>query len=249
MGIPLAAIFLAGCLFGQEFEVATVKLSNPRDGIDMQVAPDGRLTITNFHLTQLIERAYGVENYQVSGGPVWASQDKFSIIATPPDSSPVSKFSPAKRRDPPPPEELLMFQALLADRFHLKLHRETKEGTVYALVVSAKGPKLQPVKNPDNPASVGVAFDGELNGPRIYYLFGLNATAAALVKELAHDLHRPVTDETGLTTNFDFKVNFDDDETSSSLITAIQQLGLKLEARKAPMEMLVIDHAEKPSAN
>jgi uncharacterized protein (TIGR03435 family) len=249
MRIHLAAIFLAGSLFGQEFEVATVKSSNPRDGVDMQVSPGGRLTITGFYLSQLIEKAYGVENYQISGGPVWASQDRFSIVATPRESSPLSKFSPAKRRDPPPPEELLMLQALLANRFHLKLHHETKEGAVYVLKVGAKGPRLQPPKNPENPPRVGVGFDSDGDGSRVYYLYGLNATAPVLVKQVARELRRPVTDETGLAANFDFKVNYDQDETGASLITAIQQLGLKLESRKGPIETLVIDHAEKPSAN
>jgi uncharacterized protein (TIGR03435 family) len=246
----LGVTLLISSLFGQEFEVAAIRPSGPRDPVgDMIVSPGGRLTITGFKLSQLIEKAYRVENYQISGGPVWVSQDRFNIIATPPESSRASKFSPSARRDPPPPEELLMLQALLADRFHLKLHRETKEGTVLALVSTNKGPRLQPPKTPDHRPQVMLGFDSDADRARHHYLQGDNATMPLLAQRLAGLLGRPVHDETGVAGNFDFKFSFDEDETHAAVVAAIQQLGLKLESKKAPIETLVIDHAEKPSAN
>jgi len=245
----LGVTLLFSSLFGQEFEVATIRPSSPRDPIgDMVVSPGGRLTITGFKLSQLIEKAYSVENYQISGGPVWVSQDRFNVIATPPESSRASKFSPAGRRDPPP-EELLMLQALLAGRFHLKLHRETKEGAVLALVITNKGPKLQPPKNPDHRPLVMFGFDNDAEGARHHYLQGDNATMPLLAQRLAGLLGRPVHNETGVAGNFDFKFSFDEDETDAAMVAAIQQLGLKLESKKAPIQTPVVDHAEKPSAN
>ena len=252
MEIPIGAILLISfVLFGQEFEVASVKAANPNDPIDMVASQGGRLTITNFKLTQLIEKAYGVEDFQISGGPVWISQDRYSIIATPPDSSQSRKFSPVKRRDPPPQEELLMLQALLADRFHLKLHLETREGTVYGLVVSSKGPKLRPAKNPDDRPMVGSGFNGDHDSSTVtYYISGQNVSMPFLAAKLAVFVHRPVTDKTGLRGSFDFKLDYAEGNDDVFLFAALQkELGLKLESKKGPIEILVIDHAEKPSAN
>lgn len=251
MRLPGVVLLVPGMLLCQEFEVASVKPANPGDPIDMIVSPGGRLTITNFTLQLLIRIAYGVEQFQISGGPVWVGQDRYSIVAKPPDSSQSSKFSPAKRTDPPPKEELLMLQALLADRFHLKLHRETKEGPVYALVVSSKGPKLQPAKNPDDRPVVGNGFNGNHDSPDVtYYISGQNVTMSILAAKLAAFVHRPVSDNTGLRGSFDFKFDYAEGGENVFLFEAIQkELGLKLESRKGPVEHLIIDHAEKPSAS
>jgi len=142
-----------------------------------------------------------------------------------------------------------MLQSLLATRFQLKFHRETKDASTLVLVVTGKRLKLGPPKNRDDRPLVMSGFDGDINGPRLYYLAGQNATMPLLAQRLAQMLRRPVRDETGLAGNFDFKFNYEQDETDSGLVTAIQKLGLKLESRKAPVEHLVVDHAEKPSAN
>lgn len=252
MEIRIGAILVIfPALFLQEFEIASVKPANPSDPIDMVVSQGGRLTITNFKLSQLIERAYGVEDFQIVGGPVWIRQDRYSIIATPPDSSQSRSFSPVRGRDLPPQEELLMLQALLADRFHLKLHRETKDGTVYALVVSSKGQKLHPAKNPDDRPLVGSGFNGDRDSPIVtYYISGQNVSMPFLAAKLAVFLHRPVTDRTGLTGSFDFKFDYAEGNDNVFLFAALQkELGLKLESKKGPIEILVIDHGEKPSAN
>jgi uncharacterized protein (TIGR03435 family) len=251
MKLKLVGTLLASAiLLAQEFEVASVKPSTPQErSITLSTWPGGRITVTNFTLHQLIEKTYGVEKFQVSGGPAWIDVDRYSIEARPPASSELSKFSPTNPKTPPPQEELLMLQALLADRFQLKLHRETKEGTVLTLVITSKGPKLQPPKNRDDRPLVSSGFDNDVEGKRLYYLQGHNATMPLLAQRLAGLLGRPVHDDTGLAASFDFKFNFDEDETHATMVAAIQQLGLKLEAKKAPIETLVVDHAEKPSAN
>jgi uncharacterized protein (TIGR03435 family) len=92
-------------------------------------------------------------------------------------------------------------------------------------------------------------FDNDAKGARIYYVQGDNATMTLLAQRLADLMGRSVRDETGLAGNFDFKCSFEEDATKAGMVAAMQQLGLKLESRKGPIEMLVIDHAEKPSAN
>jgi uncharacterized protein (TIGR03435 family) len=246
----LAILLIAGRMFAQEFEVASVKPSTPLErDITLATYPGGRIIVRNFTLKQLMKQAYGVERFQITGGPSWLDTDRYSIEAKPPASSESSRFSPASPKTPPPPEELRMLQSLLVARFQLKFHRETKDASILALVVTGKGPNLEPPKNRDDRPLVMSGFDGDINGPRLYYIAGQNATMPLLAQRLAQMLKRPVRDETALAGNFDFKFNYEQDETDSGLVTAIQKLGLKLESRKAPVEHLVVDHAEKPSAN
>jgi uncharacterized protein (TIGR03435 family) len=246
----VAILLVAGRLFAQEFEVASVKPSTPQER-DMTLAtyPGGRITVRNFTLKQLIEHAYGVERFQITGGPAWIDTDRYSIEAKPPASSESSRFSPASPKTPPPPEELRMLQALLAARFQLKLHRETKDAAILALVMTGKGPKLQPPKNRDDRPLVMSGLDGDINGSRLYYIAGQNATMPLLAQRLAQMLRKPVRDETSLAGNFDFKFNYEEGDNDASLFAGVQQLGLKLETRKGPVEHLVVDHAEKPTPN
>lgn len=252
MRAHLCATFL-GCvslLSAQEFEVASVKPSTPQErDISMFTYPGGRITVRNFTLKQLIQVSYEVQNFQISGGPAWAGEAGFTMELKPPASSQSSRFSPSNPKNPPPKEELLMLQALLADRFQLKLHRETREGTVFALVSNGKGRKLQPPKSRDARPLVTMGFEADTDGRRLYFIAGLNATMALLAQRLAGLLRRPVDDETGIAGNFDFKFNYEEDGTDASLVTAMQQIGLKLESKKSSTEFLVIDRAEKPSAN
>lgn len=124
-----------------------------------------------------------------------------------------------------------------------------KEASILALVFTSKGPKLEAPKNRDDRPLVMLGFDGDISGPRLYYIAGQNATMPLLAQRLAQMLRKPVRDETRLSGNFDFKFNYDEDETNASLVAAIQQLGLKLESRKGPVEHLIVDHAEKPTPN
>jgi uncharacterized protein (TIGR03435 family) len=236
------------------FEVASVNPTSPvsRDSIGLSTYPGGRIKVTKFTLNMLIQQAYGVNQYQVSGGPRWVDQDRFDIVAKPPESSEASKFNPPTPKTRPTQEQLLMLQTLLADRFHLKIHKESKEGPAYAMLVAAKGARLSETKNHDAYRYVGGGRTG--NAERPDFINGENASMAMLATRLADYFRCPVLDRTGLRGDFDFKVEFAADEAETgagpSLIPALQeQLGLKLVATKAPGEALVIDHAEKPAGN
>jgi uncharacterized protein (TIGR03435 family) len=227
-------IVLSSGLFGQAFEVATIKPSDPeaRVPIDLRVLPGGTLTVTGYTLKLLIHDAYGLKYNQMSGGPAWTDTDRFDIAAK-------------AEGDPDHDQMMRMLQTLLADRFQLKVHREAKEGAVYALVAAKGGPKLQPAKT------------GEESFLRFYrtgVVTGQNTTMSLLADRLNDfDFGRPVLDRTGLKGNFDFKFEYGPDETKPdsgpSIFTALQELGLKLESQRGPVEVLVIDRATKPGGN
>ena len=140
----------------------------------------------------------------------------------------------------------LTLQALLADRFQLKVHRNPTEMPVYALVVGKGGPKLKPGSSVD-PAISGRGMNYTLNMPK--------GTVAELAHILSREVDRPVLDQTGLEGTFDIKLAYKPEyvknpEPGTSVFTALQdQLGLKLEPTKAMIEMLTVDHVEKPSEN
>ena len=189
------------------------------------------------------------------GGPDWIRSDAFDVQAIMPDDSPVYTFAQMLNGNAPALQAML--QNLLADRFKLVLHREMKTVPVYILTIGQGGPKLTPSKEEEtsavnvsgNPAAQG--SDRVLNGRKASMeqfarLLGLPSVA-----------DRPVLDLTGLTGKFTFQVKFAPvdnhafgNTSSPSLFTALQeQLGLRLEATEAPLEVLVIDHAVKPEAN
>jgi uncharacterized protein (TIGR03435 family) len=148
-----------------------------------------------------------------------------------------------------------MLRALLADRFKLALHRETREISVYALLIGETGSKLQ-VAKPGNTYPYGVTCvggrpcgAGVVLAPEAGKLVGQGVAIASLVQDLSeHSLHSAVLDKTGLTDKYDFTLQWKLAENQAAIFAAIQeQLGLKLEPQKAPTEVLVIDHAEKPA--
>ena len=244
-------------LFGQSaarpaFEVASVKLSTPDDRvIGLFTYPGGRITATNYTLEMLIEEAYGLQRFQISGGPRWIGDDRYNVVAKPPASSKSSKSMPPYEKAPPNDEQLLMLQTLLADRFHLQFHREMKEGPVYLLTVSNKELKMRPAKSAEDFPWVGrPGGSGTVAGSGIA---GTNASMRLLAIRLTGYLRRPVQDQTGLKGAFDFKFELpaedDQPDVIASIFASIQGLGLKLEAAKGPVETLVIDHAEKPAEN
>jgi uncharacterized protein (TIGR03435 family) len=132
----------------------------------------------------------------------------------------------------------------------LKSHRETREGPVYILVRNKKELKLQSAKNKDDRPWVGGIPNGMITGNGIA---GINISMPLLATRLSRYLERPVLDQTGLQGSFDFKFEYASDDPHpdvvSSILTSIQALGLKLESSKGPVETIVIDHAERPSAN
>jgi bla regulator protein blaR1 len=254
------------------YEVASIKPNKSGDNMTrMMMKPDG-LSATGATLDMLIQDAYGVRYFQIAGSPSWFKTERYDIEAKM-DSSvaeELRKLSDDQREA----ETRRMLQALLADRFQLKLHIDTKELPVYALVVAKNGPKLQVArpgdtypngfKGPDGGGGAGMMFMEGNGGP----VRGQAIPIATLVHLLSQQLGRTVLDKTGLTGKYDFTLKWAPDESQGppglpgmdnapppdspgpSIFTAIQeQLGLKLEAQKGPVEILVIDHAAKPSEN
>jgi uncharacterized protein (TIGR03435 family) len=252
-----------------EYDVASIKL-NISGGPNMNSAGSAdSFTISNTPVKALIQSAYGVQNYQILGAPDWLTSEKYDINA----KLDVS-LADAFRKLGPADRSLArqhMMQALLADRFALKIHRETKELPVYTLIVVKSGHKLKEAKPADGgpdapplPASSGspsIRNSRTTSGPAT--LTFLHTSSADLAATLATEFHRTVVDKTGLTFRYDFTLQFMPDDapiqpSSSavpadlppSIFTAIQdQLGLKLESGKGPVEVIVIDHVERPSGN
>jgi uncharacterized protein (TIGR03435 family) len=249
--LAIAAVFaltapvILGILHAQSpppaFDAASVKPADPsaRRGMDFRTA-GGRLVSTNWTLDLLVREAYGVKYYQITGGPAWFNSDRFDIEAEAPG-------------EPSHDQMMAMLQTLLADRFKLKVHRESKEGTVYALTEAKGGHRLKPAKDGD-PSFIRTYRKTPPSEPGVsYYQLGQNASLAQLADTLTNLMRAPVTDRTGINGAFDFRFDYGTDdappEAGPPVVTAIQDLGLKLEKQKGPVEILVIDHAEKPSSN
>jgi uncharacterized protein (TIGR03435 family) len=228
------------------FEVATIKPTGPSpDGhTHINYPPGDRFSASNITLLALMQWAYGMPEKQILDGPSWLGSARFDISAKADGGDQGDRFKgltgeqdrDLKRR---------MVQALLADRFRLKLHQETRALAAYDLVVAKGGLKMQPSKS--NGRSYGVGrthFNGE----------GLTMTNIA--EELSLITGRVVVDKTNLADRYDIKLEWtaDDapatDNSAPSLFTAIQeQLGLKLESAKEPVPVLVVDHVEAAGPN
>jgi uncharacterized protein (TIGR03435 family) len=229
------------CQQPPSFDVSVIKPADPANTrFGMGFGPDGRtLTVDGLTVIQIIREAYGVLPDEVSVRPSaasggWIDSQRFDISAKSEGHGPVDKE-----------QSTLMLRQLLADRFGLVIHRETKELIVYSLVVGKNGPKLKE----------GGTEGPYLSGPAPGKLVGTRASMASLTRALSRSLGRPVNDETGLHGQYDFTLSWTPDEaaadtTGPSLFTAFQdQLGLKLESKKAPVETVVIDHIATPSPN
>lgn len=221
----------------QAFEVATIKPSKDTGGMNNLHDPV-QATWTNMPLAIVIQNAYRLQPDQLIGGPAWIRSDRWDIIA--------KTDRPATWE-----QQNKMLQLLLADRFKLKVHWEARQLPQYRLVVAKGGSKLHSNARPA----------GTRIGRGLIDAHGI--TAAELAAWLRSELGRPVVDSTGLTGKYDFKIQWVPDEsqpnsegempppdaTGPSIFAAIRELGLKLEAIKGPVEVLVVDYAEKPSEN
>jgi uncharacterized protein (TIGR03435 family) len=219
------------------FDVASIKPHLPTPGpfrSSTQVDPQG-IRYSNVTLKSAIAQAYSVASYQIIGGPEWLASERYDIMA--------------KAGTPTPkPQLMLMLRALLEERFGLRLHQETRELPIYALVVGKGGPKIRPVE--DTGAT-------ELGGGDDHQLTARQVSMEALARTFSRQFNRQVVDMTGLHGVFDFNLDYapgdaatPDDALAASIFTAVQeQLGLRLEARKGPVEVVVIDHTGKPSQN
>jgi bla regulator protein BlaR1 len=238
------------------FDVASVKPGDPNiKESSMLIQPGGHFTTTNASLQRLIGFAYDVRNNQIAGGPVWLKSATFDIEAKPGPGVDV----PAGPRGAPKVRS--MVQSLLADRFKLTLHRESREQQIYELVVDKSGPKLKIAADSETRRPQGLQLGrGELTG--------MAAPLSLLAIQLSQQLGYSVIDKTGLSENYDFKLAWTpdapapegradgssapspSDSSGPSIFTAIREdLGLRLQAAKGPVEVLVIDHIERPTVN
>jgi bla regulator protein blaR1 len=250
------------------FEVASIKPNRAGDNrIRLMFAPDS-LSGNGISVKMLIGFAYNLIDFQISGGPGWIDSERYDIEAKMNESTiaALKKLTPEQAI-----EQRLMVQSLLAERFNLKVSHSSKELPIYALVVAKNGPKM--AKSADAPPGPG-GPGGE--GPRSMMSFQmgeLTATAISmsmLADRIARGVGRNVVDKTGLEGRYDFTLHWtsgrqglsagptdaiqgpapSSDSSGPSIYTALQeQLGLKLESQKGPVETLVIESIEKPSEN
>ncbi len=235
------------CASGQSFEVASIHTRTDGSGEVWTIKPfrfdfsGSRLTIQNFRLSDLITYAYDIKDYQLLGEPHWADIDRYDISAK---AEGVAVLTRELARP--------MMQALLADRFQLEVHHGTKEMPVYALVVGKNGPKFKE-SAPDAQSLLTLGSRG-----KGLVMTVTKGSMAQLANQFSNrnGVDRPVLDKTGLTGGYDYKLEWGDygaanaDADAVSIFTAIQeQLGLKLEKTTAPIEVLIVDSAAKPSEN
>jgi len=253
-----------------EFEVASVKMnkSGLAGKVSIQTLPGGRFSAENVTLRQLIRNAYMLQDVQIAGGPKWLDEERFDIVAKAGGDGLGDPFVAEQTREPS--RWQMMLRALLTDRFKLMAHREPRELPYYALLVSRRdggfGPSLKrsdvDCATPDGPQHCGLRLmPGNMTAN--------SASMTQLANSLSAFVGRIVFDRTELPGNFDFTLKWTPDQIPAglerkaaamnlppidpngpSIFTAVQeQLGLKLDAVKGPIDVLVIDRAEHPTEN
>jgi uncharacterized protein (TIGR03435 family) len=233
----MLALVCCGGVFAQlAFDAASIKPTPPdRPPFPYRVGPNSfsmRAILKGF-----IMQAYEVESYQVTGGPSWVESQTYDISAKAEGAADTHQIR-------------MMLQTLLAERFQLKVHRETRTMSGYVLSVDKGGPKLPPAKTDVPPDSPGVI---QVGGG----IVARDSTIKHLALGLTLQLGEPVIDQTGIAGHYDFRLRFDDSDTTGaatatgigSVFSAVREIGLKLEAKKLPVEVLVIDSVEPPSEN
>ena len=227
------------------FQVATIKPSTSEESRTTQIRGN-RFATTDTSVVDLIKYSYGLHDEEIAGGPQWLATQKFDLMCDPETATRPSSDQFKK-----------MVQHLLAERFHMATHRETRELSVFAIIPAKAGPRLHnSTQPPDGPPVVGYS-PGQLEVG--------NATMTDFAKFLQRFVtDRPVLDQTGITGKYDLTLRWTPDDSQPGavrqsednnsslpgLFTAIQeQLGLKLREEKHPAEVLVIDHIEMPSEN
>jgi len=224
------------------FEVASIRRAPENRYVPAAVDPQRFWIVATLADTVLWANDLFDQNYKLSGGPGWIHRDYFQIEGR-------TKAPSTKK------EMQTMLQTLLADRFKLKLHREAKEMPVYALLIGKSGPKLNLAIEPcGEDGCIGVA-PGEF--------FAQSARMETIAATLSNMVDRPVLDETGLADRYAFRMRFDPSSVkfydgqpagrsgidAPSIFLAIQDLGLRLEPRRATVEVLVVDSASEPLPN
>lgn len=263
------------------FEVASVKANHSGDpGIRFQSPPGGRFTAVNAPVRELIRMAYQLQPFQIVNAPAWVDNDRFDVVAKAPADTP----SAAPPGAGGPNTMQRMMQSLLADRFKLKAHRETREMPIYALVLARTDGKLGPkieVSTTDCAALMSARARGagaapppplqRGERPQCGMFMGPGNVGAGDVSmtqfanSLGFRLQRSVIDRTGLTAKYSFSLEFAPEQLAfgppgapqpalaadpslPSLFTALQeQLGLKLESQRGPVDVLVIERVDHPT--
>lgn len=219
------------------FEVASLKLNNSANTGSSNDFGDAYVTFRNYVLRGVIRAAYWVDD-EALRAPAWLSDVRVDITGKVPSASTTLE----KKRQ--------MLQALLMERFGLAVHRESNVRSGFALVVAKNGPKIQPVED----------AGGHINDPRDGNIKMLRTTIDNFAESLGHKLSQPVVDETRMQGVYNVTLTYTPDRGASgrlstdvgpTIFTALEeQLGLKLEPRKVPVEMLIVDHCEKiPTGN
>jgi uncharacterized protein (TIGR03435 family) len=256
-------LVLATALLAQEFDVASIKPSPPPSvtytigGVayapkSFRFTPGGGLQTTGSTLKDLIVLAYDVLPNRTQGGPPWAAVDRYDVTAKVIEGEGDPATFTGAERQKWTERIRLRTRAMLASRFNLAVHLETREFAMYELHVDKNRPKADALK--ESSATSGISFRGNVmlsNGGDMHELVSL----------LSSQLQKPVVDKTGLTGQYDFTLRWDAEQLSlvpgtptgdkfPSIFTALrEQLGLRLDSTKGPLEVLVIDRAEKPSEN
>jgi uncharacterized protein (TIGR03435 family) len=221
------------------FDVATIKPSSPESQGKMIAGLNGRHNLmVNTSVNDIVAFAYGLDTKQIVGAPAWADSSLYDV-----DGVPDVEGEPSTK------QLQTLYQSLLADRFQLAVHHEKKELSVYAITVAKGGPKLTKSASAETDPAPFEMAQGVLRVT--------NETMTDIADVIKYVVERPVVDQTGLAGRFDFRLRWTPDDSTASrpnappgLFTAIQeQLGLKLEPVKAPVDVIVIDHIERPSAN
>jgi uncharacterized protein (TIGR03435 family) len=272
--LAVAALALVGCfvpiVFAQnagmseitgagskppEFEVASIRPSNPNNLTPHFIPSPDRFTATGVPVINLVYFAYNIKYGYVSGGPSWFANDRYDVNATvDPSLAEAMKKMDARERYA---QLRSLVRELLKDRFKLQVKVQTKELPIYALVVAKGGPKLKPSAPPaagDTPTPAKWSTSA-LNG--VMKIAATNAEMVGLAGNLMVQpaVGRQVVDETGLKGNYDYALKWalNPDSPNASapdIFTALQeQLGLKLDSRKGPVDTLVVEHVERPSEN
>jgi uncharacterized protein (TIGR03435 family) len=245
LALPLAH---GHCQSLPTFEVASITPCKPgtpepeyeHTGMAPFIAPGGRFDAKSASLKFLIEWAYGILPVQHSGGPDWMGSDRFDIVAKAP--SPNVPYEDIR----------LMTQALLAERFKLKLRRETREVPVVAISIGKTPPKLSPPKDDEKRSLKVIPQMGTDQKVVSFHVVGTRFSLAQLNQTFARQIGRVIVDETGLKGDFNFAIDLTPDESSPSpldpthILNAMRdQLGFVVKSQKGPVDFLVIESAEK----
>lgn len=249
--ILMALVSSAAAAQSPSFEAASIRPNNSGENfISVRLVPGGSVRARNATLEAVITTAWQIPDFELADVPSWVKSERWDIEAKGSGNA-------------PPPDTLRKLQSLLADRFHLRVHTETREMPIYALLIAKGGPKLPPAHEECFDPTAGIPPPSPMARPCGGFnrspnqLLGATDTTANLAQVLAKTLGRSVIDKTGLAGSWDVTLKWTPDELApdtnndtGSIFTALQeQLGLRLESQKGPVSVLVIDSAERASPN